>query len=56
MLRKTYLFGGVPLDTLKLIAFMCHREYFKPGDTIFSQGEMRRAGILYCFRNHCPLA
>ena len=38
-LRETYFFSSLPLDVLKLLAYLCTRETFKEGDYLFSQGE-----------------
>jgi len=39
LLRQTYFFSGLPLETLKVFAYLCNRERFKPGEYLFRQGE-----------------
>jgi len=39
LLRQIYFFSGLPLETLKVFAYLCTREKFKPGEPIFSQDE-----------------
>ena len=39
LLRETYFFSSLPLDVLKLLAYLCTRETFKAGDYLFNQGE-----------------
>jgi len=39
LLRQTYFFGGLPLEVLKVFAYLCTREKYKPGDSLFRQGE-----------------
>jgi len=39
MLRQIYFFSGLPLETLKLFAYLCTREKFKAGEYLFQQGE-----------------
>jgi len=39
LLRQTYLFSGVPLEALKVFAYLCSREKFKQGEYLFRQGE-----------------
>lgn len=39
ILRQTYFFSGLPLETLKIFAYLCTREKFKPGEYIFRQHE-----------------
>lgn len=39
ILRDTYFFSGFPLETLKVFAYLCTREKFKPGEYLFRQGE-----------------
>lgn len=39
LLRQTYFFSGLPLETLKVFAYLCIREKFDPGDYLFHQGE-----------------
>jgi CRP-like cAMP-binding protein len=38
-LRQTYFFSGLPLEALKVFAYLCSREGFKKGDYLFQQGE-----------------
>jgi len=39
LLRQTYFFSGLPLETLKVFAYLCTRESFDPGEQLFRQGE-----------------
>jgi len=39
ILRQTYFFSGLPLESLKIFAYLCTREKFKEGDYLFRQGE-----------------
>ena len=39
LLRQTYFFSALPLDSLKVLAYICTREIYKPGEAIFRQGE-----------------
>ncbi len=39
ILRQTYFFSGLPLETLKIFAYLCTREKFSPGEHIFHQDE-----------------
>ena len=39
ILRQIYFFSGLPLETLKIFAYLCTREKFKPGEYIFRQDE-----------------
>jgi CRP/FNR family cyclic AMP-dependent transcriptional regulator len=39
LLRQTYLFSVVPLEALKVFAYLCSRERFKEGEYLFRQGE-----------------
>lgn len=39
ILRQTYFFSGLPLESLKVFAYLCTRERFKNGDALFRQGE-----------------
>ena len=39
ILRQTYFFSGLPLETLKIFAYLCTREKFKQGEYIFRQNE-----------------
>jgi CRP-like cAMP-binding protein len=38
-LRQTYFFSGLPLESLKIFAYLCTREKFRAGDYLFRQGE-----------------
>ena len=37
ILRETYFFSGLPLETLKVFAYLCTREKFKKDEYIFEQ-------------------
>jgi CRP/FNR family cyclic AMP-dependent transcriptional regulator len=39
VLRQTYFFAGLPLEVLKVFAYLCSREKFKAGEPLFRQGE-----------------
>ena len=39
MLRQIAVFSPLPLDSLKVFAYLCRRETFKPGDLLFQQNE-----------------
>jgi CRP-like cAMP-binding protein len=39
ILRETYFFSSLPLDVLKVLAYLCVRENFRKGDFLFTQGE-----------------
>jgi CRP-like cAMP-binding protein len=39
ILRNTYFFSGLPLETLRVFAYLCTREKFKTGEYIFRQNE-----------------
>jgi CRP-like cAMP-binding protein len=39
ILRESYFFSGLPLEALKLFAYLCNREIFKQGDALFSQDD-----------------
>jgi CRP-like cAMP-binding protein len=39
ILRQTYFFSGLPLETLKIFAYLCAREVFRQGEYIFHQDE-----------------
>jgi CRP/FNR family transcriptional regulator, cyclic AMP receptor protein len=39
ILRQTYFFSGLPLESLKVFAYLCTRERFKTGAPLFLQGE-----------------
>ncbi len=38
-MRQIYFFSGLPLETLKIFAYLCTRENFKQGEHIFRQNE-----------------
>jgi CRP-like cAMP-binding protein len=38
-LRQTYFFSGIPLEALKVFAYLCTRAKFKAGEYLFRQGE-----------------
>jgi len=39
ILRKTYLFSKLPLEALKVFAYLCTKEIYRAGDLLFLQGE-----------------
>lgn len=39
LLRQTYFFSTVPVEALKVFAYICHRETFSPDEYLFRQGE-----------------
>lgn len=39
ILRQTYFFSSLPLETLKIFAYLCTREKFKQGEHLFHQDE-----------------
>ncbi len=39
ILRQIDFFAGLPIETLKVFAYLCGRETYQPGDCLFSQGE-----------------
>ena len=39
ILRQTYFFSGLPLESLKIFAYLCTREKFREDDFLFLQGE-----------------
>ena len=39
ILRQIYFFSGLPLETLKIFAYLCTRERYKQGEYIFRQDE-----------------
>jgi CRP/FNR family cyclic AMP-dependent transcriptional regulator len=39
ILRQTYFFSGLPLETLKVFAYLCTRDRFKKDEYIFRQHE-----------------
>ncbi|MDJ0801221.1 MAG: Crp/Fnr family transcriptional regulator [Desulfobacterales bacterium] len=38
-LRQIDFFAGLPIETLKVFAYLCARETYQPGDRLFSQDE-----------------
>jgi CRP-like cAMP-binding protein len=46
LLRQTYLFPDLPMESLKVFAYMCMRETVKAGDYLFRQGEDDGQAIL----------
>ena len=38
-LRETYFFSGLPIEALKVFAYLCSRATFKPATKLFEQGE-----------------
>lgn len=39
LLRQTYFFSSLPLESLKVFAYLCTREKFKTGEYLFRQSE-----------------
>jgi CRP-like cAMP-binding protein len=39
ILRETYLFSKLPLEALKVFAYLCTKEIYRAGDFLFHQGE-----------------
>ena len=39
LLRQTYFFSGLPLETLKVFAYLCRRQKYDPGEYLFRQDE-----------------
>jgi CRP-like cAMP-binding protein len=39
ILRETYFFSGLPLESLKIFAYLCTREKFRSGEFLFREGE-----------------
>jgi CRP/FNR family transcriptional regulator, cyclic AMP receptor protein len=37
ILREIFFFSALPIDTLKVLAYLCTREIYKPGDFLFTQ-------------------
>ena len=46
ILREIYFFSEFPIEVLKVFAYLCTREFYKNGDTIFSQDD--DDGRAYC--------
>ncbi|MFW5490533.1 MAG: Crp/Fnr family transcriptional regulator [Desulfovibrio sp.] len=40
ILRQIPLFAGLPLEAVKVLAYLCVRERFRAGDMVFSQDEV----------------
>lgn len=40
ILMHVPIFAGVPIDALKLLAYLCTREVFKPDEYLFQEGDM----------------
>jgi CRP-like cAMP-binding protein len=39
ILRQTYLFSRLPIEALKVLAYLCTKEIYRAGDFLFRQGE-----------------
>ncbi|MBW2066507.1 MAG: cyclic nucleotide-binding domain-containing protein [Deltaproteobacteria bacterium] len=39
LLRQVYFFSGLPLETLKVLAYLCTRELFRKGEFLFHQDD-----------------
>jgi CRP-like cAMP-binding protein len=39
ILRQVRFFAGLPPEALKLLAYLCARETYRPGEHLFTQGE-----------------
>jgi CRP-like cAMP-binding protein len=39
ILREVHFFAGLPLEVVKLFAYLCTRERFRAGDFLFRQGD-----------------
>ncbi len=39
IIRQIDFFAGLPIETLKVFAYLCARETYQPGDRLFSQDE-----------------
>ncbi|MGE5256152.1 MAG: Crp/Fnr family transcriptional regulator [Hyphomicrobiales bacterium] len=39
VLRQTYFFSGLPLESLKIFAYLCTRERFRSGEFLFRESE-----------------
>jgi len=39
ILREIYFFSALPIETLKVFAYLCTRENFKPGEYLFTQDD-----------------
>ncbi|RJQ59009.1 MAG: Crp/Fnr family transcriptional regulator [Desulfobacteraceae bacterium] len=39
MLRDNYFFSALSIEVLKVLAYLCSREKFRTGESLFSQGE-----------------
>jgi CRP/FNR family transcriptional regulator, cyclic AMP receptor protein len=40
ILRQIPIFSGLPVEALKLLAYLCTREVFKPDEYLFQEGDM----------------
>lgn len=45
ILRQIFFFSGMPIEKLKVFAFICRRETFRDNEIIFTQGEDDGQGI-----------
>ena len=45
LLRQVPFFSGLPLEPLKVLAYLCTRETFRPGETLFQQGDQEGAAF-----------
>ena len=45
ILRRIFFFSGIPIEKLKVFAYICRRETFRNGEHIFVQGEDDGQGI-----------
>jgi CRP-like cAMP-binding protein len=39
ILREIYFFSGIPIESLKIFAYLCTREKFRAGDYLFTQDD-----------------
>lgn len=39
ILRQTHVFSSLPMEAVKLFAYLCTREWYKQGDYLFKAGE-----------------
>lgn len=39
ILRQLYFFSKLPLETVKVFAYLCNKEIYKAGDLLFEEGE-----------------
>ena len=40
ILMQIPMFSGLPIEPIKLLAYLCKREIFRPGEIIFQQHEV----------------